>query len=253
MKGKMTNIELLIIVCIIVILFFSFTGFSYGQDKIKVLTGERVSDRITGKVLDDIYYKDVNREELEETVPVPRDDGFWPDLLADDGIYSNFKETNKFLSPETVELKKAVIQLIIGAEKSSLHEFYLIPVFAKSEYSFVPSEILFAEAKDQKLLEWIDKYLFKFRITKEDLASAHYPMYVPRPPSFPKADPPVGFNYLANKQMLESGVGGQTITTNTLNQGMFPGQFFPPGQGIPLFQGVPPRGMGPGGRGGGGG
>ena len=55
----------------------------------QILTGTRVRDRVTEKLLDDVYYQEVLDSDLDTMDPPVHDDGVWPDLEEDDGIFTN--------------------------------------------------------------------------------------------------------------------------------------------------------------------
>ena len=166
-----------------------------------ILTGQRVRDAITKKLLDDVYYDHVPQNRFAEVYPDPRDrpkdDGVWPDLKAEDSIYSNFKVIDdQYIGYETNELRKAEVRMLIATEAVTPQKFFLISVTAADPYSSLPFNIDTEEERDKKIEEWNQRWLAAFRQQPSNNPMSNFlPLYVPRPPSFPYSDPPVGFVY----------------------------------------------------------
>ncbi|MFC1601191.1 hypothetical protein ACFL34_02450 [Candidatus Sumerlaeota bacterium] len=172
----------------------------------KVLTGMRVTDHVSGRLLDDIYYDEVPVDDIDSLDPAANDDGIWPDLVANDGTYSNFSESNEFLGPESNGIKQRLIRMIESAEELDPLEFFMIPVASVDSYSpsdylveeeqkqKMPSYLEQEEARDSKILEWNSLFLRDYRIDPKSPISEFWPLYVPRPPQMPRSEPPEGFS-----------------------------------------------------------
>jgi hypothetical protein len=206
----------------------------------KVLTGRRVVDAITKKLLDDVYYDQIPQSRFGELERMPRDDGVWPDLLKDDSIYSNFEVIeNQYIGFESNELKKTTIRVLTAAEKLSPQKFFLLNVTATDPYSTLPFNLDKEEERDRKIEEWNRKFLNKYRKNPADPMSSFLPLYVPRPPDFPYSDPPAGFVYMTAAQLAQQQAAGAA-------GGLAPGGVGAPGPGFgqPGYFGPPQPGPG---------
>ncbi|MBN1516440.1 hypothetical protein JXA32_07705 [Candidatus Sumerlaeota bacterium] len=170
-----------------------------------VLTGARVQDRITHKLLDDVYYIRVTDDEFNQMVPLPSDDGEWPDLTANDKIYSNFDQTDKYLSPESNQLKLRVIRMIELAENLGPLDFYGVHAAATDPFSTLPNYYVEEENRDKKIREWVDQFLKDYRREPDNPDSTDFwPLYVPEPPRKPYMAAPESFDALYLDRSEES-------------------------------------------------
>ena len=161
--------------------------------KAKILTGARVTDRVTEQLLDDVYYQEIEEANLVNLDPPVRDDGVWPDLEDGDEIYTNFTESDEYLGPESHALKQRIIRMIESAEELTPLEFYLLPAAATEPFSQLDLYIDKEKERDDLIAEWIMKFLKEYRQDPNDPHSEFWPLYVPRAPIRPSSVVPDNF------------------------------------------------------------
>lgn len=190
------------------------------KKRIKVITGNRVTDAVTGELLDDAREIMVDEEKKSEYF----DDGTHGDLVAGDGQFTRITELTGVLGPNNQRIKEQLIQAVYEVSRLDAQEFYghtlmaadhssrperdrrwaMVdnpkggPGFRFSEVSteksvIVPSFWDEEMNRDQKIAGpsgWARTFLDDYRIAKGGLDSNFYTPYVPEPPSIPKVPPP---------------------------------------------------------------
>ncbi len=156
--------------------------------QILVLTGQRVTCKVTGQLLEDIHYE--YRPEVEKSNFY--DDGQQGgDLQANDNIWTNFTEFNDVLSPEANRFKLIYLRLLSICENTNPLEFFRIPV--ATDEPLTPLPLLSAEEANRDktfLQEWHKRFLALYRVDPDDPMSDFYPIFVPSPPRHPESPAP---------------------------------------------------------------
>ena len=181
-----------------------------------VLTGSRIQCKITRRLLEDVFYKEVPLTDVSDLSPEPKDDGEWPDLVAGDGIYSNWDQSDEYLSPEAHEVMMRIIRMIELAEELNPLEFYGVIAATTDPHApkgpdQLPIYMEEEKSRDEKITEWADSFLKEYRkdpnefvnntdekgkIELSNVNSEFWPLYVPRPPELPSIEMPEGFDPL---------------------------------------------------------
>jgi hypothetical protein len=186
--------------------------------KIKVITGTRVFDAVTGELLDDAREKAVAETDKENFF----DDGTHGDLTADDGKYTKTDQRNDVLGQSNQRVKEQLVQALVVAENLNPLEFYGFSLMSTERQETVPRNrawrltpdpkggpglVLAEEAvekpltvpkyrkwqseKDSKVKEdWSLRFLQEYRKNRDSLTSEFFPIYIPLPPPAPAVAPP---------------------------------------------------------------
>lgn len=190
------------------------------KKKITVIAGNRVTDAVTGELLDDAREIRVDEEQKSEYF----DDGTHGDLVAGDGQYTRVAEIKGVLGPNNQRLKEQLVQAVYEISRLEAQEFYGHTLLAadnstrperNARWALVeapegragfrlsesatdkPAELASywdeELSRDEKIAGpngWARTFLDEYRITKGELDSEFYEVYVPEPPGIPKLPPP---------------------------------------------------------------
>lgn len=188
--------------------------------QITVIAGTRVTDAITGELLDDAREIRVDEDKKDEYY----DDGTHGDLVAGDGQYTRVEEITGVIGPDNQRIKERLIQALYEVSRLDAREFYgytlmstdhstrpernvrwaLVdapedrPGFRLSEIATdksveVPDFWEEEMSRDMKIAGpngWARSFLDEYRVEKGGLTSNFYLPYVPQPPTIPKLPPP---------------------------------------------------------------
>ncbi|KPK71718.1 MAG: hypothetical protein AMJ84_05745 [Acidithiobacillales bacterium SM23_46] len=155
--------------------------------KILVLTGERVSCRVMGTLLEDIHYAYRPESEKGEYY----DDGTHSDLQAGDNIWTNYSERNDVLSPEANRLKLVYMRLLDLCEETNPLEFFRIPVATEEPLTNLPRVSEEERDRDETFLrQWHRQFLALYRQDQQDPKSDFLPVFVPSGPRAPETPAP---------------------------------------------------------------
>lgn len=190
------------------------------KKKITVIAGKRVTDAVTGELLDDAREIRVDEDKKAEYF----DDGTHGDLVAGDGQYTRIEEITGVLGPNNQRIKEQLIQAVYEISRLDAREFYghtlmsadnstrpernvrwaMVEApegragFRLSEVSTeksveVPNYWDEQMSRDEKIAGpngWARTFLDEYRVVKAGLDSNFYTPYVPEPPSIPRVPPP---------------------------------------------------------------
>ncbi len=190
------------------------------KKQITVIAGTRVTDALTGELLDDAREIRVDEDKKSEYF----DDGTHGDLVAGDGKYTKVEEVEGVIGPNNQRIKEQLIQALYEASRLDAREFYghtlmstdhstrpernmrwaltdapedrvgfRISEIATERTVEVPSFWEEEKSRDLKIAGpngWARTFLDEFRIEKGGLTSSFYSPYVPNPPTIPKIPPP---------------------------------------------------------------
>ena len=186
--------------------------------KIKVISGTRVFDAVTGELLDDAVEKSVPETQKDDYY----DDGTHGDLEAGDGKYSKVDERREAISPSNQRIKEQLVQALVVAEQLDPLAFYGFSLMSTERHETaprdrawqlvpdpdggpglvmrenpvdkpltVPKYRTWRSEKDAKVKDdWSYRFLQEYRKNKDNLTSEFYPMHVPMPPPMPSVAPP---------------------------------------------------------------
>lgn len=176
--------------------------------KVKVITGEKITCAVCGVLLQDVTEKEVPEEEQADYF----DDGTHGDAEADDGIYTNVVERKDMIGSECADVLQKTVALINGADELDSMDFYRLHVTTNEPLSALPITRQQERTKDERLKEWNDKFLRKFRKDPNDPKSEFYSVYIPPPPEVPSILPPtVPRETTQQATQTRGGGGGQDI------------------------------------------
>lgn len=190
------------------------------KKQITVIAGDRVTDAVTGELLDDAREIRVDEDTKDEYY----DDGTHGDLVAGDGQYTRVNEITGVIGPNNQRIKEQLIQALYEASRLDGREFYghtlvstdhstrpernvrwalveppadrvgfRISEIATDKTVKVPDFWEEEASRDVKIAGpngWARSFLDEYRVEKGGLTSDFYPPYVPNPPSIPKLPPP---------------------------------------------------------------
>ncbi len=190
------------------------------KKQITVISGTRVTDALTGELLDDAREIRVDEDKKSEYF----DDGTHGDLVAGDGKYTKVEEIEGVIGPNNQRIKEQLIQALYEASRLDAREFYghtlmstdhstrpernmrwaltdapenrvgfRISEIATERTVEVPSFWEEEKSRDLKIAGpngWARTFLDEFRVEKGGLTSSFYTPYVPNPPTIPKIPPP---------------------------------------------------------------
>lgn len=189
--------------------------------KVKVISGTRVFDAVTGELLDDARIKWVSESEKD----LYYDDATHGDEVEGDGVYTKVDSTHEFISQSNQRLKERLIQALVVSDELNPLDFYGYSLMTTERNSHPPRnrrwrivrdpegigfklEDVPAEKplkvpklqeeqrrKDEKIAGedgWAKLFLEEYRISKGNMDSQFYPVHVPQPPDMPRLAPPPG-------------------------------------------------------------
>jgi hypothetical protein len=188
------------------------------EEKMSVVTGERVKDAITNQLLDDAYVKQVPLSERANYY----DDGTHGDLIPNDGQFTNVTMREDVIGQSNQRIKERLIKALMVAESYDPLEFFRLTLASTEERNNLPrnrSWMLVPDPKGgpgyvlqerpvekpvevpnyrKKLMardsriknDWAFRFLQEYRKNKDSLTSEFYPMYIPQPPQPPMVEPP---------------------------------------------------------------
>lgn len=209
---------------------------------IKVISGTRVFDAVTGELLDDADEIEIPETEKENYF----DDGTHGDVQAEDGKFTRVTERSDVIGWMHQRFKEALIEKIQMAERMDPLEFYGLTLLSTERYEpeprklawqlvpnsdggpgmtlaerpteapiRVPKQREMIQRKNEKLIGpegqeggWAYDFLERYRIDKGELRSEFYSPYVPLPPRPPESQPPAGFNPFPNPSPSGPSGGG---------------------------------------------
>ena len=186
--------------------------------KIKVISGTRVFDAVTGELLDDAVTTEVPESEKSNYY----DDGTHGDLVANDGQYTNVDEAHDQVGQSSQRVKERLVGALVAAEQLTPLEFYgyrimttdrVVDVPRKRAWRMIPDPaggpgLTLAEVpvsdpgsipkyrdkmqeKDAKVKnDWAVRFLQEYRQNKDNLNSEFYALHIPVPPPMPAIAPP---------------------------------------------------------------
>ncbi|MCX7046788.1 MAG: hypothetical protein NTX50_15040 [Candidatus Sumerlaeota bacterium] len=173
--------------------FNPFAGIR--EQKSKVIGGQRVYCRISKRLLDDARIMEVPKSEAEKNYFDDGPEGKHGDEFAKDGIYTNITEVkDKFIGNEAVELRRRMMNLIVNQDRRDPMEFYSLKTVSLDSLSELQNEMALGKKKDEKVVEWVYKFLKPYRQAPEDVKSPFFPLYIPAPPPIPDGQAPDGFD-----------------------------------------------------------
>ncbi len=149
---------------------------------VKVLAGERVTDAVTGALLTDYYYLDIQDTLLDGNY---FDDGTHGDEQAGDGMYSNVKQRADVMGPETHKYMARLLVALERSEELSPLDFFRMHVLTTETISEVGKLREAESERDKKLLYWAKTFMQEYRQDREDPSSPFWPLYIPPPPQPP--------------------------------------------------------------------
>lgn len=187
---------------------------------LKVITGTRVRDAITGELLDDAREKFVRDEDRENYF----DDGTHGDITADDGQYTRVDERSDVIGQSHQRVKEQLVKALSVAENYDPLEFYGFTIMStdrleseprnrvwkmRADPDGRPGMVMVEEPTDTPVVVpkyrdwqhkkdidvirsgWMKDFLADFRKNPDNMASEFHPVYVPLPPPVPGIKPPV--------------------------------------------------------------
>ncbi len=185
---------------------------------IRVITGTRVYDALTGQLLDDASKMDVPESEKANYF----DDGTHGDLIPGDGEFTRVDEKSSFIGPANQRVKEQLVQALIEAESLDPIKFFgynvlstdhgggtsernrawtvvkdpkgkgrMIVEAPAAQPVIVPKyRDKLAERDDKVKNDWSIRFLQEYRKNKDNISSDFYTLYVPMPPPMPSVLPP---------------------------------------------------------------
>lgn len=190
------------------------------KKQITVIAGDRVTDAVTGELLDDAREIRVDEDKKDEYY----DDGTHGDLVAGDGQYTRVEEITGVIGPKNQRIKEQLIQALYEVSRLDARQFYGHTIMS-TDHSTRPERnrrwalvdapedragFRISEISTDKSVEmpdfwkeeasrdvkiagpngWARSFLDEYRLEKGGLTSDFYPPYVPHPPTIPKIPPP---------------------------------------------------------------
>lgn len=159
-------------------------------EMVRVLAGSRVVCAVTGKLLEDTVYRQVEKANLEGNF---FDDGTHGDQEAGDGTYTNITTIDNVMSPDAHAILVRVLKMLKIIEDTEPMDFFRLDAVSYDPLSDLPMNITEEQDRDIKLTEWNDRFLQMFRTDENDPRSEFYQLYVPPPVSMPNLPLPQGF------------------------------------------------------------
>jgi len=197
--------------------------------KIRVLAGSRVQCAVSGALLEDIVYKEVEETNKGEYY----DDGTHGDAEAGDGTYTNITVKSDVMSPESHEILQRLLSLLETVEGMEPMDFYRLNVVTSEPLSSIPKQISEQQDRDIKLTEWNDRFLRVFRKDENNPKSDFYPLYVPPPPAYPNVPLPDGFQPVTQATPTPAagrGIGGEMPGITGEGRGGHKGAYYDEGR-----------------------
>jgi hypothetical protein len=218
--------------------------------KIKVITGTRIFDAITGELLDDAQEKEVPATDKESYY----DDGTNGDIEPNNGQYTKV-DINEgiYIGQSNQRVKERLVGALLVANSLNPLEFYGFNIMSTERHDAISrnrawrlindpnggpgkvvAEIPIEEPqavpnyrdklqdKDQQVKEdWSYRFLHEYRTNKDSLTSEFYKMYIPFPPPAPSVRPPKPDHWIPfgdpmslrnqiEEEAFESGRGGRS-------------------------------------------
>ena len=219
--------------------------------KIKVVTGTRVFDAVSGELLDDVIEKMVPATDKEQYF----DDGTHGDLQADDGQYARIDERSDVLGAGLQRVKESLVQAIVSAADLDPLDFFGYSLMSTERIAHVPRNrawkivpnpdggpgfVLAEMATEKPLLvpkyrdqlakrddrvknDWADRFLAEFRRSRDSLTSEFYALYIPTPPQKPTMQPPPAAQWMPFSDPGGTGQGTATGSTGRRPDARGPG------------------------------
>lgn len=183
------------------------------DDRILVLTGERVTCRVTDALLEDVHYEHRPADEKSEYY----DDGTRGDVTADDNIWTRFDERNDVLSPAADQLRRRYQNMMRQVERTRPINFFGGIAATDDPGSRLAWTVDQEQTRDETYLrKWNEKFLSEYRTNPEDPTSEFFPVHVPRPPRAPDTPAPSGDEFQPIAYAL-NGFTRQMVTAVTAN------------------------------------
>lgn len=148
----------------------------------KVFEGMRVTDAVTGEIIDDARFVEVPQAEVEGKY---FDDGTHGDEAAGDLVYSNVTERNDVIGAESNQILMRLINSLESADNMNPLEFYRLNVLTTEVISEIDQWRVQEAEKDKVLRSWLQRFVQKFKKNPEDVSSHFYELYVVSPPPRP--------------------------------------------------------------------
>ncbi len=187
--------------------------------KIKVITGTRIFDAITGDLLDDAQIKEVPATDKESYF----DDGTNGDVEANDDQYTKVDiNDDNYIGQSNQRVKERLVGALLAANQLNPLEFYGFNIMSTERHDSVsrnrawrmvddlgngPGKVVIEmpideaqavpkyrdkfQEKDQRVKDdWSNRFLQEYRTNKDDLTSEFYTLFIPLPPVPPSVRPP---------------------------------------------------------------
>lgn len=232
--------------------------------RITVITGTRVFDSISGRLIDDAVRMQVPETERDKYY----NDGTHGDMDPTDGIYTLVDEVDNVIGHANQRIKEQLIHALSAANNMSPLQFYGHTLMSNERHEMTSRDLAWklvpnpdgpglvlrqvpieeplvvpkyreklAEKDSQIKDQWTDRFLMDFRIDRDDLRSEFYRMHIPRPPVPPAVRPPAGWQPFTgvSDQQTPGGMpgGGMGLGAGLPGVG-YPGGGYPGGGAMPM-------------------
>lgn len=169
-----------------------------GPPPVTVVTGERVYSHLQFGAYPPELLQDAEKIQvpkvLKELQKQYYDNGTHGDAKANDNVWSYVTQRNNVMSPEEFRILNRIISALSTGEDTSPREFFRLPVATTDPLSDLPKMTDLEQRRDEKISEWDKRVMAEFRVNREDVSSAFWPVFVPPPPSAPRIEIPPGFD-----------------------------------------------------------
>lgn len=153
-----------------------------------VLTGTRVTDAVSGELIDDARFIDVPQNEVDGKY---FDDGTNGDEQAGDLVFTKIDERGDVIGAESHQVLVRLLNALQSANQLSPLEFYRLNVLTTEAISEIDNFRTKEAEKDKLLRLWAVRFVREFKKNPDDLASPFYDLYVVSPPQKPSMKIPV--------------------------------------------------------------
>ena len=151
-------------------------------ETVRVLAGARVTDAVTGELIDDYIYLDHPKTMLEGYF---FDDGTHGDEQAGDFLYSNVSQRNDVIGAETHQTLVRTLNSLQSANQMTPLEFYRLHVLTTEAISEIGKWRVEEAEKDKLLRGWSQRFVREFLKDTNDPTTGFYALYIAHPPMKP--------------------------------------------------------------------
>lgn len=195
-----------------------------GPPPATVVTGERVYSHLQFGAFPPELLQDAERIQvpgvIKELSKQYFDDGSHGDIKAGDSVWSYITRRNDVMSPEEFRILNRIISALTAGEDTDPREFFRLPVATTEPLSELPQMMDLEGRRDDKITEWDKRVLAEFRVTKDDVTSQFWPVFVPPPPSAPRMEIPPGYDPSAKPESEAGPTGGAMMGMEPGMEGM---------------------------------